>query len=222
MVFFSKICPSKDWWNLVVSSSGRGNLHCNVYPKEMIQFWSFKWVAERKQVENLTLFFGESCKFWTPKDALRKPSLLVETDGRKGFPEEWGTRGQGSLHLLRFPAISGPRWFSWPFLLESQLHVTSKIMDQNSKKGLLKCHWLFSVHEPLVPPDVFWKKKFSTTERWSSYFLPGEVSSADPSGHFRKRCWGTTCWSHKSHWEDGKGMTSGRWSVICGFSLYMI
>lgn len=49
-------------------------------------------VCKKKTSRKSHLVFLESYKFWTPKDALRKPSLLVETDGRKGFPEEWGTR----------------------------------------------------------------------------------------------------------------------------------
>ena len=35
--------------------------------------------------------------------------------------------------------------------------MTSKIMDQSFKK-ILKCHCLFSGHEPLVPPDFLQEK----------------------------------------------------------------
>ena len=77
---------------------------------------------------------------------------MEEKDSRKN------EAGQGSLHVQ---TISGnfrhKIIFSLPFFLERQLHVTSKIMDQNFKK-ILKCHCLFSEHEPLVPPDFLQEK----------------------------------------------------------------
>ena len=54
------------------------------------------------------------------------------------------------------------------------------------KKVLVKNHWLFSEHQPLVPG--FFERKNSPPQRDGARFWRGEVSSADPSGNFRKRC----------------------------------
>ena len=179
----------------------------------MIQFWCYKWFAKRKQVENFTLFFWKATSSELLRMRFENQAYLLkqmeEKDSRKNEAP-----GSG---FSACSAISGTRWFGLPLFLERQLHVTSKIMDQ---KMVVKMPLVVLSAPTLLSPDVFWKKKIAHGKML--FFSPGEVSSADPSGHFRKRCWGTTCCLHESHWEDGKGMRFGCWSLIFCLSIYNI